>query len=201
MWTPITTTQHPLWGSIRRRWSGQGRTTYPQATRRLITADVGGSNTFRTPGLDARTRPGDGPAAPSQNPGFRKSHTRSGTTLSYLTPSQPASADARPASPAPNRSWQPSLIHGSRRPHNPSPPYLIAAAPPRTAPCAWPESSTFCPCSSASRGRTSRGALKEQISLRRVACGWQWVKAAVRPLVANQRSGAWNNGGYVRTYA
>ncbi|MFD4376844.1 ISAzo13 family transposase [Streptomyces sp. NPDC058486] len=34
--------------SIRRWWHGQGRTSYPQATRLLITADAGGSNGYRT---------------------------------------------------------------------------------------------------------------------------------------------------------
>jgi transposase len=34
--------------SIRRWWCGQGRVTYPQATRLLITADAGGSNGYRT---------------------------------------------------------------------------------------------------------------------------------------------------------
>lgn len=34
--------------SIRRWWDGQGRCTYPRATRLLITADAGGSNGYRT---------------------------------------------------------------------------------------------------------------------------------------------------------
>jgi len=34
--------------SIRRWWHGLGRTTYPRATRLLITADAGGSNGYRT---------------------------------------------------------------------------------------------------------------------------------------------------------
>src|SRR5436853_434 len=34
--------------SIRRWWHGQGRPTYPQATRLLINADAGGSNGYRT---------------------------------------------------------------------------------------------------------------------------------------------------------
>jgi transposase len=34
--------------SIRRWWHGQGKSTYPQATRLLITADAGGSNGYRT---------------------------------------------------------------------------------------------------------------------------------------------------------
>lgn len=34
--------------SIRRWWHGLGKTTYPQATRLLITADAGGSNGYRT---------------------------------------------------------------------------------------------------------------------------------------------------------
>jgi transposase len=34
--------------SIRRWWNGAGRSTYPQARRLLITADAGGSNSYRT---------------------------------------------------------------------------------------------------------------------------------------------------------
>ncbi len=34
--------------SIRRWWNGTGRQSYPQATRLLITADAGGSNSYRT---------------------------------------------------------------------------------------------------------------------------------------------------------
>jgi hypothetical protein len=46
--------------SIRRWWQGQGQAAYPQAARLLITADAGGSNSYRILGLEARTGPARG---------------------------------------------------------------------------------------------------------------------------------------------
>ena len=69
----------------------RARPTYPDATRLLITADAGGSNSYRIPGLEGRAgrarrrdRPGRSPSATSRP--APRSGTRSSTGCSATSP-------------------------------------------------------------------------------------------------------------------